>query len=144
MICNIRASSEAKIGDTLYSKGSENVVPITALKQSKPMVFAGVFPMDQSETPALRSAIEKLTLNDASVSISKDSRFSSLQSSVFVITELLYDCLLKCVLYSAALGQGWRLGFLGLLHMEVFNQRLEQEYGAEVIVTVPSVPYKSE
>lgn len=55
-----------------------------------------------------------------------------------------YACLTKSnLLNSAALGQGWRLGFLGLLHMEVFNQRLEQEYGADVLVTVPSVPYRS-
>lgn len=73
--------------------------------------------MDQSEYTALRSALEKLTLNDSSVSIQKDS--------------------------SLALGAGWRLGFLGLLHMEVFNQRLEQEYNASVIITAPTVPYKA-
>ncbi|KAI9555191.1 hypothetical protein GHT06_017706 [Daphnia sinensis] len=113
VVCNMRSSTEAKIGDTLFKKGLANVEEVASFRQSKPMVFAGVYPMDQSETPALRSALEKLTLNDSSVTVAKES--------------------------SAALGQGWRLGFLGLLHMEVFNQRLEQEYGAEVIVTVPSV-----
>ncbi|XP_057366603.1 translation factor Guf1, mitochondrial-like [Daphnia carinata] len=116
VVCNMRSSTEAKVGDTLFKKGLVEVEEVASFRQSKPMVFAGVYPMDQSETPALRSALEKLTLNDSSVTVAKES--------------------------SAALGQGWRLGFLGLLHMEVFNQRLEQEYGAEVIVTVPSVPYK--
>jgi len=116
VICNMRANTEAKIGDTLFSKGCSNIEPVGSLRQSKPMVFAGVYPMDQSETPALRSAIDKLILSDSSVTVAKET--------------------------SPALGLGWRLGFLGLLHMEVFNQRLEQEYGAEVIVTVPSVPYK--
>uniref|UniRef100_A0AAQ5Z4J7 Tr-type G domain-containing protein n=1 Tax=Amphiprion ocellaris TaxID=80972 RepID=A0AAQ5Z4J7_AMPOC len=77
----------------------------------------GMYPMDQSEYPGLRSAIERLTLNDSSVTVQRDS--------------------------SLALGAGWRLGFLGLLHMEVFNQRLEQEYNASVIVTAPTVPYKA-
>ncbi|XP_046437702.1 translation factor Guf1, mitochondrial-like [Daphnia pulex] len=116
VVCNMRSSNEAKVGDTLFKKGLTNVEEVASFRQSKPMVFAGVYPMDQSETAALRSALDKLTLNDSSVTVAKES--------------------------SAALGQGWRLGFLGLLHMEVFNQRLEQEYGAEVIVTVPSVPYK--
>nr|CAH0113593.1 unnamed protein product [Daphnia galeata] len=116
VVCNMRSSTEAKVGDTLFKKGLTDVKELVSFRKSKPMVFAGVYPMDQSETPALRSALDKLTLNDSSVTVAKES--------------------------SAALGQGWRLGFLGLLHMEVFNQRLEQEYGAEVIVTVPSVPYK--
>ena len=80
------------------------------------MVFAGVYPFNQSETKELKAAIERLTLNDRSVSVNKET--------------------------SLALGQGWRLGFLGILHMEVFTQRLEQEFNAQVIVTAPSVPYK--
>ncbi|XP_017454675.1 translation factor GUF1, mitochondrial isoform X1 [Rattus norvegicus] len=78
---------------------------------------SGVYPIDQSEYNNLKSAIEKLTLNDSSVTVHRDS--------------------------SLALGAGWRLGFLGLLHMEVFNQRLEQEYNASVILTTPTVPYKA-
>ncbi|XP_012495341.1 PREDICTED: translation factor GUF1, mitochondrial [Propithecus coquereli] len=85
--------------------------------EAKPMVFAGMYPVDQSEYNNLKSAIEKLTLNDSSVTVHRDS--------------------------SLALGAGWRLGFLGLLHMEVFNQRLEQEYNASVILTTPTVPYKA-
>lgn len=72
--------------------------------------------MDQSEFGALHDAIDKLTLNDAGVQVNKD--------------------------FSAALGQGWRLGFLGLLHMEVFEQRLKQEFLLDTIVTAPNVPYK--
>lgn len=74
--------------------------------------------MDQSQHVSLRSAIEKLILNDSAVTVSTDS--------------------------SPALGQGWRLGFLGLLHMEVFNQRLEQEYDAQAIITAPSVTFKAQ
>ncbi len=73
-MCNMRTNSEAKIGDTFYRKGCDDVEPITHLKQSKPMVFAGVYPMDQSQLPGLKSALDKLTLNDASVTLSKESR----------------------------------------------------------------------
>lgn len=71
----MRTSTEAKIGDTLFKKGLTVCEPVAKLRQSKPMVFAGIYPMDQSETPALRSALEKLTLNDASVSVAKESRY---------------------------------------------------------------------
>ncbi|XP_048797569.1 translation factor GUF1, mitochondrial isoform X3 [Lagopus muta] len=77
----------------------------------------GMYPVDQTEYNNLKSALERLTLNDSSVTIHRDS--------------------------SLALGAGWRLGFLGLLHMEVFNQRLEQEYNTSVILTAPTVPYKA-
>ncbi|XP_043679445.1 translation factor GUF1 homolog, mitochondrial isoform X2 [Vespula pensylvanica] len=114
--CNMRSSKEAHIGDTLYKKGHpvESLGGFTAIK---PMVFAGVYPMDQSHFLALQSAIDKLILNDSAVEIVSNS--------------------------SAALGRGWRAGFLGLLHMEVFIQRLEQEYGTEPIVTAPGVTYKA-
>ncbi|XP_031198420.1 translation factor GUF1, mitochondrial isoform X4 [Mastomys coucha] len=108
--------TEAQIGDTLYLH-NHPVEPLPGFKSAKPMVFAGVYPIDQSEYNNLKSAIEKLTLNDSSVTVHRDS--------------------------SLALGAGWRLGFLGLLHMEVFNQRLEQEYNASVILTTPTVPYKA-
>ncbi|XP_068134630.1 translation factor GUF1, mitochondrial isoform X2 [Hyperolius riggenbachi] len=112
----MRDVQEAQIGDTLYLY-KQPVEPLPGFKAAKPMVFAGMFPVDQSEYNNLKSALEKLTLNDSSVSVTRDS--------------------------SAALGAGWRLGFLGLLHMEVFNQRLEQEYNASVIITSPTVPYKA-
>ncbi|XP_018573729.1 translation factor GUF1 homolog, mitochondrial [Anoplophora glabripennis] len=113
--CNMRSSKEAYIGDTLYLKGT-SVEPLQGFHPSQPMVFAGVYPMDQSQHVNLRSAIEKLVLNDSSVKVDIDT--------------------------SPALGQGWRLGFLGLLHLEVFSQRLQQEYGAESVITAPSVTYK--
>lgn len=112
---NIRAAKEAQVGDTFHLK-SAKCEPLQGFKPAKPMVFGGVYPMDQKEHPALKAAIEHLCLNDASVSVSIES--------------------------SASLGQGWRLGFLGLLHMDVFTQRLEQEHGAQVIITTPTVPYK--
>ncbi|XP_050737743.1 translation factor GUF1, mitochondrial-like isoform X2 [Eriocheir sinensis] len=92
------------------------VEPLPGFREAKPLVFAGIYPMDQSEHGVLKAAIERLCLNDRSVSVSMES--------------------------SSALGQGWRLGFLGLLHLDVFNQRLEQEHKTQVIVTTPSVPYK--
>ncbi|XP_034037627.1 translation factor Guf1, mitochondrial [Thalassophryne amazonica] len=116
IIAGMRDVKEAQIGDTLHLQGHP-VEALPGFKPAKAMVFAGVFPMDQSEYPGLRSAVERLTLNDSSVTLQRDS--------------------------SLALGAGWRLGFLGLLHMEVFNQRLEQEYNASVIVTAPTVPYKA-
>uniref|UniRef100_A0A8C9Y9F4 GTP binding elongation factor GUF1 n=1 Tax=Sander lucioperca TaxID=283035 RepID=A0A8C9Y9F4_SANLU len=116
IIAGMKDVKEAQIGDTLYLQ-EQPVEALPGFKPAKAMVFAGMYPMDQSEYQGLRSAIERLTLNDSSVTVQRDS--------------------------SMALGAGWRLGFLGLLHMEVFNQRLEQEYNASVIVTAPTVPYKA-
>nr|XP_044986354.1 translation factor GUF1, mitochondrial isoform X4 [Jaculus jaculus] len=116
LIAGMKDVTEAQVGDTLYLQ-SHPVEPLPGFKSAKPMVFAGVYPVDQSEYNNLKSAIEKLTLNDSSVTVHRDS--------------------------SLALGAGWRLGFLGLLHMEVFNQRLEQEYNTSVILTTPTVPYKA-
>ncbi|KAK5643756.1 hypothetical protein RI129_007601 [Pyrocoelia pectoralis] len=113
--CNMRSSTEAHIGDTIYRTGVA-VEPLKGFQPVKPMVFAGIYPVDQSQHVNLRNAIEKLALNDSAVSITIDA--------------------------SPALGQGWRLGFLGLLHLEVFTQRLQQEYDAETILTAPSVTYK--
>ncbi|XP_072315832.1 translation factor Guf1, mitochondrial [Eucyclogobius newberryi] len=116
VVAGMKDIKEAQVGDTLFLQ-DRPVEPLPGFKAAKPMVFAGMFPMDQSEYTGLRSAIQRLTLNDSSVSVQRDS--------------------------SLALGAGWRLGFLGLLHMEVFNQRLEQEFNASVIVTAPTVPYKA-
>ncbi|XP_054993654.1 translation factor GUF1, mitochondrial isoform X2 [Sorex araneus] len=116
LIAGMKDVTEAQIGDTLYLH-KQPVEPLPGFKSAKPMVFAGMYPIDQSEYNNLKSAVEKLTLNDSSVTVHRDS--------------------------SLALGAGWRLGFLGLLHMEVFNQRLEQEYNASVILTTPTVPYKA-
>ncbi|XP_033251162.1 translation factor waclaw, mitochondrial [Drosophila miranda] len=113
--CNMRNSKESIIGDTIHLK-NQSVSAAGSYRPQQPLVFAGVFPVDQSKHVALRSAIEKMVLNDSAVTVKVDS--------------------------SPALGQGWRLGFLGLLHMEVFCQRLEQEHGAEPIITAPSVTYR--
>lgn len=115
VVANMRSPKEAHIGDTLSHK-SADVKPLPGFEKAKPMVFAGIYPENQDQTNDLRSAIEKLLLNDPSVQVSVDT--------------------------SPALGQGWRLGFLGLLHMDVFCQRLHQEFNAQVVVTAPSVSYK--
>ncbi|XP_062151226.1 translation factor GUF1 homolog, mitochondrial [Alnus glutinosa] len=114
VVSGMRSTKEACIGDTLYHSRSI-VEPLPGFKPVKHMVFSGVYPADGSDFEALNHAIERLTCNDASVSVAKES--------------------------STALGLGFRCGFLGLLHMDVFHQRLEQEYGAHVISTVPTVPY---
>ncbi|KAJ8298220.1 hypothetical protein KUTeg_024751 [Tegillarca granosa] len=115
IMANMKNVSEAQVGDTIFDP-RHPVEPFKGFKPAKPMVYAGIFPSSQSEFPALQTAMKKLTLNDSSVSLSPDM--------------------------SPALGAGWRVGFLGLLHMDVFNQRLEQEFDASVIVTTPNVPYK--
>jgi elongation factor 4 len=115
LITGMKTIKEAQIGDTIYhSKKPVELFP--GFKPAKPMVFAGIFPVDSEEIGLLEEAIEKLTLNDASVSVEKKT--------------------------SAALGIGFRCGFLGMLHMEVFKQRLEQEYHLSVIATAPSVLYQ--
>ncbi|KAG5527448.1 hypothetical protein RHGRI_028366 [Rhododendron griersonianum] len=114
VVSGMRSTKEARVGDTLHQ--SRTIVePLPGFKPVKHMVFSGVYPVDGSDFEALNHAIERLTCNDASVSVTKES--------------------------STALGLGFRCGFLGLLHMDVFHQRLEQEYGAHVISTVPTVPY---
>lgn len=115
IIANMKNIKDALVGETIYHQ-NKPTEPMPGFKPAKPMVFAGIFPADQSQHMALKLAIEKLTLNDSSVDIHIDN--------------------------SAVLGQGWRLGFLGLLHMDVFITRLDQEFNASVIVTAPNVPYK--
>ena len=115
VITGMKTVKEARVGDTLFHTKNP-VKPFPGFKPAKPMVFAGIYPVDNSEFEQLHTAIEKLTLNDASVTVEKTT--------------------------SAALGIGFRCGFLGLLHMEVFKQRLEQEYNVSAIVTAPSVLYK--
>ncbi|XP_032665892.1 translation factor GUF1 homolog, mitochondrial isoform X2 [Odontomachus brunneus] len=113
--CNMK-SQDSCIGDTLHLRQCF-VDPLERFKPPKPMVFAGIYPMDQSQFTSLQAAIDKLALNDSAVAVTMES--------------------------SVALGRGWRIGFLGLLHMEVFVQRLEQEYGTQPIVTAPAVTYKA-
>ena len=115
VITGMRSVREARVGDTFYHH-KKPVDPFPGFKPAKPMVFAGIYPVESTEFPLLNDAIEKLTLNDASVTVEKKT--------------------------SAALGLGFRCGFLGLLHMDVFRQRLEQEYNMSIIITAPSVLYK--
>lgn len=117
LITGMKTVKEARVGDTIYH-AKKPVKPFPGFRPAKPVVFAGIFPVENSEFDLLRDAIDKLTLNDASVTVEKKS--------------------------SPALGLGFRCGFLGLLHMEVFRQRLEQEYNLDVIATAPSVMYKVE
>ncbi|XP_039118181.1 translation factor GUF1 homolog, mitochondrial [Dioscorea cayenensis subsp. rotundata] len=114
VVSGMRSTKEARVGDTLHWAKS-TVIPLPGFKPAKHMVFSGLYPADGSDFDALNHAIERLTCNDASVSVTKET--------------------------STALGMGFRCGFLGLLHMDVFHQRLEQEYGARVISTIPTVPY---
>ena len=115
MYANMRNIKEANVGDTICLQ-DKPVEALPGFRAAKPMVYAGIFPVDPAQFIVLKSAIEKLLLNDSSVSVGMDS--------------------------SAALGQGWRLGFLGLLHLDVFCERLEQEYSTPVIMTTPNVPYR--
>ncbi|KAJ2722801.1 Translation factor guf1 mitochondrial [Coemansia sp. Benny D115] len=115
IVCNMKSIAEAHVGDTFY-KDKHPVKALPGFVPAKSMVFAGVFPIDAGEFDSLNESIQKLTLNDSSVGVHKET--------------------------SAALGQGWRLGFLGTLHMDVFRQRLEEEYDASVLITSPTVPYQ--
>lgn len=115
IITGMRNVKEALIGDTFYLK-NHPVPALPGFREPKPMVFAGIYPVDNSDYEQVRDAIERLILNDPSVFVEKET--------------------------SAALGHGFRCGFLGLLHMDVFVQRLEQEHEISIISTAPSVLYK--
>ena len=116
IISGIKTSKEVKVGDTIthVKNGAEDA--IEGFKEVKPMVFAGVYPIETEDFENLRSSLEKLQLNDASLTFQPES--------------------------SAALGFGFRCGFLGLLHMEIIQERLDREYNMNVITTVPNVSYK--
>jgi len=117
IITGFKSVNECRVGDTItLLKGAAEVKPLQGYNEVKPMVFAGIFPKEGSEFKALREAIDKLKLNDSS---------------------LIYE-----PEHSDALGFGFRCGFLGILHLEIFQERLRREYGLDLIVTVPSVVYK--
>lgn len=111
----LREVEQCRVGDTITVKGAL-VEPLDGYKEAKPMVFAGIFTKEGDEYELLREAIAKLKLNDAA---------------------LIYE-----PEHSTALGFGFRCGFLGLLHLEIFQQRLQREFNLELVVTVPSVAYK--
>lgn len=116
IISGIKTSREVKVGDTITHIKGGATEGIAGFKEVKPMVFAGVYPIETEEFENLRSSLEKLQLNDASLTFQPES--------------------------SAALGFGFRCGFLGLLHMEIIQERLDREYNMNVITTVPNVSYR--
>jgi GTP-binding protein LepA len=116
IIGNIKNVADTKIGDTITDADRPSLEPLPGFEDIKPMVFAGLYTVDAHEHTALREALEKLRLNDSSFFFEPES--------------------------SAALGFGFRCGFLGLLHMEIIQERLEREFGLELIITAPGVRYK--
>ncbi len=115
IISGIKTSKEVKVGDTITALDNPADKAIAGFEEVKPMVFAGVYPITPDEFENLRTSLEKLQLNDASLTFQPES--------------------------SAALGFGFRCGFLGLLHMEIIQERLDREYDMSVITTVPNVSY---
>ena len=113
---SIKQVSETRVGDTITAADKPALEPLSGFEPAKQMVFGGVFTIDASDYPTLKDALEKLTLNDASLTVEVES--------------------------SNALGFGFRVGFLGLLHMEIIQERLEREYNLDLIFTAPSVVYK--
>ena len=117
LITGIKEAKEVKVGDTITNPENPTVEAIEGFEEVKPMVFAGIYPVDTEEYEELRASMEKLQLNDASLVFSPES--------------------------SAALGFGFRCGFLGMLHLEIIQERLEREFNMTVITTVPNVSYQA-
>ncbi len=117
LITGIKTASEVKVGDTITDFANPTQDAIAGFEDVKPMVFAGIYPVDTEDFEELRNSMEKLQLNDASLVFATES--------------------------SAALGFGFRCGFLGMLHMEIIQERLEREFNMTVITTVPNVSYNA-
>lgn len=132
---------EALIGDTFFHFG-DKVVPLPGFKKAKSKVFAGVFPEQPSEYSMLKDALEKLSLNDSSVAMAVDNRYEQKYLTVPCMYIHVDTSNRHVIIGSVVLGSGWNLGFLGTLHMDVFQQRLEKEFCARVIFTAPTVLYK--
>ena len=116
VMANIKTVTEARVGDTITDAERPTRQPLPGFKEVKPMVFSGLYPVESHQYDALRDAMEKLRLNDSSLSYEKES--------------------------SLALGFGFRCGFLGLLHMEIVQERVEREFGLDLITTTPTVEYR--
>lgn len=115
IISGIKAAAEVKVGDTITTVENPAQEAVTGFEDVKPMVFAGIYPVESEDFEELRASMEKLQLNDASLIFEPET--------------------------SAALGFGFRCGFLGLLHMEIIQERLDREFNMDVITTVPNVPF---
>ena len=116
IVTSFKDVSECRVGDTVILEHTENIEPLKGYNEVKPMVYAGIFPKEGNEYQQLREAIAKLKLNDAALAYEPEQ--------------------------SQALGFGFRCGFLGLLHLEIFQERLRREHNIELIVTIPSVSYQ--
>ncbi|MGD9503647.1 MAG: translation elongation factor 4 [Syntrophobacteraceae bacterium] len=116
VISGVKTVSDTRIGDTITLDDNPAAVPLPGFKDVKPVVFSSIYPISSDDYPSLVDALEKFKLNDASLVYQKDS--------------------------SVALGQGFRCGFLGLLHLEIVQERLEREFDQSIIMTVPSVQYR--
>lgn len=114
-VCGIKNIRDVKVGDTVTSARHPAEAPLSGFKNIKPMVFSGIFPVDATDYANLRDSLDKLSLNDSSLSYEPET--------------------------SAALGFGYRCGYLGLLHMEIVQERLEREFNLQLITTAPSVVY---
>jgi len=117
MVAGIKNLTEVKVGDTITLKNNPSESAVRGFQEVKPMVFAGIYPVDTEDFEELRDSLEKLKLNDASLIYQPET--------------------------SAALGYGFRAGFLGMLHMEIIQERLEREFNMTVITTVPNVGFKA-
>ncbi|HEY0185880.1 MAG TPA: translation elongation factor 4 [Cellulomonas sp.] len=116
LITGVKDVRQSKVGDTVTNAGKPAQVPLGGYSDPKPMVFSGLYPIDGSDYPALRDALDKLKLNDAALNYEPET--------------------------SVALGFGFRVGFLGLLHLEIIRERLEREFGLDLISTAPNVVYE--
>ena len=116
LITGVKDVRQSKVGDTVTTARNGAAEPLTGYREPKPMVYAGLYPVDGSDYPDLRDALEKLQLNDAALTFEPET--------------------------SAALGFGFRCGFLGLLHMEITRERLEREFNLDLISTAPNVVYR--
>ncbi len=116
LVASIKNVSDARVGDTVTTNAGPAQEPLPGYRRVVPMVFCGLYPQDNNDFPALRDAIERLKLNDSALSYEPES--------------------------SMALGLGFRCGFLGLLHMDIVRERLEREYGLDLIISAPSVVFR--